>query len=311
MQSQMQLEIPGLGDFTKIAEAMNKKDEALLWEAAKNAKSQAQFFERLRNECGMTSFSTGSKMQHLVRHHSAMIMVPLVLAPESALLVGNPEAMKAINHQVVQWISEWFEYQSEITIFNSPVAYEEICVWSPLDMRAKLEQLSSISTSSTFSLPDASFNLPENAPRLAFVVAAVQRAAEFPTLPPVDALTDASFKGRLAGAIQVLAASKESVDVSVFVPDYASEALLAGLLFWVQRLHETVGIHRWDAVPAGKDVVILQLELGEDARKTSPIVLRAHQLGIGGVQKVLDYVAKTGTGLLGASVDSPAPTSMH
>ena len=30
MQSQMQLEIPGLGDFTKIAEAMNKKDEALL-----------------------------------------------------------------------------------------------------------------------------------------------------------------------------------------------------------------------------------------------------------------------------------------
>lgn len=311
MQSQMQLDIPGLGDFAKIAEAMNKKDEALLWEAAKHSKSQAHFFERLRNECGMTSFSTGSKMQHLVRHHSAMIMVPLVLAPESALLVGNPDAMKPINHQVVQWIAEWFDHQSEITIFSSPVAYEEICIWSPLDMRAKLEQLSSIRTASNFALPDASFNLPEHAPRLSFVVAAIQRAAEFPTLPPVDALTDASFQGRLAGAIQVLAASKASVDVSVLVPDYASEALLAGLLAWVQRLHEVVGIYRWDAVPAGKDVVILQLELGEDARKTSPIVLRAHQLGIEGVQKVLDLVAKTGTGLLGTSVDSPAPTSMH
>jgi hypothetical protein len=45
-------------------------------------------------------------------------------------------------------------------------------------------------------------------------------------------------------------------------------------------------------------LVVLQLEVGEDAQHTSPIPLRAHQLGLDGIEALLGKVAAVGTGNL-------------
>lgn len=304
--------VPGLSDFVTILEALEKKDDGMLWEAAKKAPSQAKFFDHLRNECGTTTFSIGpSKALQTLRHHSALLMVPMVLSEDVATLTGNGPALAPVIRHVALWLQEWFNYKVEVTLFNSPTPYEEICVWSPFIMREKLEQLS-IKREPKLSLPpDMNFNLPPGTPRLAFFVAAVQRPLEFPTLPMVDDVADSELRSRIGGALQVLAPYSSIGSAEVLAPDFASEALLSGIMLWLRHVHETVGIGRWDAIPADQDCVILQLELGEDATRTSPVVLRAHQLGLEGIKKILDFVASLGGSLLNLSNGAPQTTLMN
>jgi len=84
----------------------------------------------------------------------------------------------------------------------------------------------------------------------------------------------------------------------VLPPNFASDALCEGILRWLEEIAATAGIKRWDAQMVDQDLVVLQLELGEDAVTTNPIPLRAHQLGLDGLEKILKRVGELGTGCL-------------
>lgn len=289
----MQLCVPGLSDFMKITEALEKKDEALLWEAAKSSKAHAAFFDRLRDECSMAVYSIGSRRgQYVVNHHCALFMIPVIVSANAVAPVGDAKAMRPVATHLARWVQEWFSNTTEVTVFNVATSYQEICNWSPLVMREKLLQLSKQSGGFSFLSPDMDFQLPATAPRLAFLIAGLQRPMEIPTLPRLDPVADETFRSRIEGAIQVVSPMSSRIDVRVDLPDYASSALQKGLVRWLDALHAEHPIRRWDAMPAGNDAVYLQLVLGDDEPVVSRFMLRAHQLGMDGVAKVIEHVAK-------------------
>lgn len=293
MNSQLQLNVPGLSDLLKITEALEKKDEALLWEAAKQSKSQAAFFDRLRDECSMAIYSVGSRRsQHVISHHSALFMVPVIVPPAAASIIGDQEVVRPIAHRLARWIAEWFANSTEVTVFSAANAYEEISTWSPLVMRNKLMQLSKQGPGMAYECVEMQSNLPPSAPRLAFLVAGLQRPMELPALPPLDPASDEMFKARVEGALQVISPGPGKVALQVGLPDYASAALHAGLAQWLEALNAAHPVRHWDAVPAGNDSVYLQIVTGDEEPNVSRLMLRAHQLGMDGVAKILALVAE-------------------
>lgn len=291
---QQHMDMPLLADMSRVCEALNRKDDAMLWAAAKRSSSTAMFFEQLRNQVGFTTYTTGGRKgspRHL-QHHSALIAMPVVLPAKAASLVNNGQAMDTAMGSVLRRLKEWFENRVEISVFNAPIPYEEVCIWSPSVALEKLEQLSA-RKEPTLALPqDADFRLPPEAPRLAFFIAAAQQPLKFPELPPVNHQADWRLTSHVSALLDLHAPIAISERIEVLTPDFACEAFAEGLLAWIAALHRECGIVRWDATPVDQDLVILQISLGDHEGEVSEIPLRAHQVGLEGVKRIVDFVAQ-------------------
>lgn len=108
---QPHMDMPVLADMSRVCEALQRKDDAMLWAAAKRSSSTAMFFEQLRNQVGFTTYSTGGMKgspRHL-RHHSALIAMPVVLPSDSSCLANNAQAMDTAMPSVLRRLKDWFE----------------------------------------------------------------------------------------------------------------------------------------------------------------------------------------------------------
>jgi hypothetical protein len=289
---------PEIWSVRQMFEALERRDDASLWEAARRAPSQAQFFEDLRHQVSSTSYVAGTRnaKSRKVPSHCSLVFVPVILGKALQDVIDNDEALKPATRQIHGWLGEWFEHNVEVSMLNTLVGYDEVCIWSPSIMRERLERLAVGKKPSIPVPPNFNFHLPSEAPELAFIVAAIHRPLEWPRLPADDATENRILAAKLSGALQVCSQSPAPGMVEVLVPDFASDALCAGILRWVESIAETVGIKRWDAQMVDQDLVVLHLELGEDAATTTPIPLRAHQLGLSGLEEILKRVSELGTG---------------
>ena len=288
------MDIPLLADLSRVCEALNRKDDAMLWAAAKRSSSTAMFFEQLRNQVGFTTYSTGGRKgspKHL-QHHSALIAMPMVLPAKAAGLVNNGQALDSAMTSVLRRLKDWFENRVEISVFNAPIPYEEVCIWTPSVALEKLEQLSA-RKEPTLALPqDADFRLPPEAPRLAFFIAAAQQPLKYPELPPINHQADWRLTSHVSALLDLHTPTAGSEHIEVLTPDFACEAFAEGLLAWVAALHRECGIVRWDATPVDQDLVVLQVSFGDQEGEASEIPLRAHQVGLEGMKRIVDFVAK-------------------
>lgn len=284
------LEVPFFLELSQMNEALRLRNDEKLWEVARRSTSQDRFFNELRSQVTLTSYQVGSaKRPH--RQYCALIMQPLILPAGAATLVGNADSFKGVFGKVRSWLSDWFGDEMEIRIFNAPVGYDEIAVWSPSVMREKLEQLAAWTNPTLEIPPDWDYRMPERASRLAFVVAAVQQPGEYPSLPPMDAGADASLQAKVAGLMEVHRPDRSERAVRALVPGFAADSILDGVLTWLQVLNEEEGIGQWDATPVDQDTVVLQLEVGEE-RRVSTVPLRAHQIGLEGIEQILKRLQK-------------------
>lgn len=290
MQNDMttRYEVEDFIDPQPIFEALERRDDKAIWAAESASPSQEQFYERLREQVGHTTYETTSgRTRARVRHHSSMLMVPVIMAPDAADgLTG--EATKGTIKTIVRWLTGWMGNSYTMTAFQIPLHYREVAIWGPSTMRARLDQLINKEAPSVALEPDFFFNLPPEAPSLSFLMAAVHSPLEWAKLPPEDYAADLQLTKRVSSALQYCLG--DETGLTVLTPDFSSSAIKAGLMAWLDGIHLACGIHHWDAIPTAKDMVMLILETGDD-RTTSKIPLRAHQIGFDGIQQVLARVA--------------------
>lgn len=290
------LEVPFFLEMSQMSEALRTRSDEKLWEVARRSTSQDRFFNELRNQVSLTSYQVGStRRPH--RQYCALVMQPLILPAGASLLVGNAESFKGVFSKVRSWLVDWFGHEVEIRIFNAPVGYDEIAVWSPSVMREKLEQLAAWTSPTLEIPPDWDCRMPETASKLAFVVAGIQKPGGYPTLPAEDPVADACLQAKVSGLMEVHRPDRSMQPVQALVPGFAAEAILDGVITWLKVIHAEEGIGRWDATPIDQDTVVLQLEVGEE-RRSSTVPLRAHQIGLDGVEQVLKFL-RQGCGHMG------------
>lgn len=301
-------EVQGLSDPQAVFDALERRDDLSIWNAARLAPSQDLFYEQLRAQVGYSTHHYGQakNANKGLRHHCAMVMMPLIFRPRFTNALSSPFQTAGTNCAITTisaWIGQWLDYKSDISLVSTPIGYSEICRWSPSDMRERLDKLVAektfcISTAGDQAAQENSFRLPEDAPKLMFIVGYIQRPLEWPTLPAEDALKDMKLTSKVVAAMQFCSGRNVQDEITARPPSFASEALADGISCWLDAIHAHNGICRWDVEQVDQDVVNLHLEVGEDANETSAIPLRAHQLGICGVENTLKHVAAIGSGLI-------------
>jgi hypothetical protein len=300
---QMSVEVPDLTVVRDIGAALRNSDDKMLWDAARRAQSQAVFYEQLRAQVAVTTYSgvVPRVNKNRLQYQCALVMVPILLPESEAHLIGSPLTAPVMPN-IRNWLQEWFESQGEITMFGSLFGYHDVCMWSPTMLRKRLMHL----TDKRHATPDAvtvayeEYGLPPGAPNLAFIIAALLRPLARPTLPYLDPEGDLILRARISGALQLCSESKRPGPVEALIPGFASEAIADGLDAWLKGIAKAAPIRRWDVQQADQDIVLLQLELGDDATHTRAIPLRAHQLGLDGIEDRIKVVAGLGTGYLNA-----------
>lgn len=291
-------EVENFVDPQPLFEALERKDDGAIWAAESTSPSQQHFFERLRETVGHTTYETGASraFKPKLRHHCSMLMVPTLMNHATASTLTG-KATQGPLKTVVNWLTEWMDLRYSITSFQVPLHYQEICMWGPSVMRSRLDQLIKKNAGSVGLEPDFNFQLPEDAPNLSFLVTAVHSTMEWASLPAENAQGDLELTSKISGALQYCAGSP--ADIQVLTPNFSAEAIRTGLIGWMSALHSQCGIGKWDVTPVAQDMVILHLEVG-DQGAMSQIPLRAHQIGLDGIQDVLTHVATIGACASGA-----------
>jgi hypothetical protein len=299
---------PDVWEHSRLCHALASRNDAILWDMARTAHSKDEFFNLLKNEVGFNSYKTGvpgKKMRHELTHFCAMMMLPVVTVSESKEVITQSEAVNPLISKLIPWLLEWLDYKLEIYMFNTPVRYEEVCIWTPSNMREKLDYLSARKHPTVTVAPDFDFNLPRGTPQLSFITTCVQNVANMCELPDKRAQADLRLTSRVCSAVQFHSPDRHIKDIRVMQPTFASEAIATGVHGWVKSIHQERGIGRWDVVPVGQDLVLLHLEVGESPSHTSPIPLHAHQLGLDGIRAIIEYVAAVGSGMLSPALATP------
>jgi len=285
--------IPDLQIVRDIGTALKLRDDMALWAAARRAESQETFYEQLRAQVGYTTFSGVLKRVHKDQRecHVALLGVPVLLASSDAALVGNSPATKTALNCVRGWLMEWFEYQGEITLYSALFGYHDICMWTPSVMRSRLDGLVDPKSASAQVPQAVDFGLPSDAPVLAFIIGAVHRPLAWPQLPPLDPEADLKLQARISGALQLCSPGGSGNRITVLTPAFASEAIAEGLDRWFGAIASAYELKGWDMHQCDQDLVIAHLEVGEDAANTSAVPLRAHQLGLDGIERRLSQLS--------------------
>lgn len=170
----------------------------------------------------------------------------------------------------------------------APVAYAEICNWSPVTQREYLASLARQPVAAPAPRLQTMSCLPEPFPQLHFLIGSVSRWLAFAELPERDVpgkqLWD--LRQRMAGYLSCHY-DQQVQPLDVDAPSLFAEAVMAGLLMWVRELARGELISSWRIEPGGKDVVLL--DLMPTARDCGQVRMpvRTHQLGHGGIDLLL------------------------
>ncbi len=171
-------------------------------------------------------------------------------------------------------------------------------MWTPSVLRTCMQRLIDSKEVPELCPTAHEFGLPAGSPHLAFFVAVIQRPNREPSLPPVDMEGDRLLQSKIAGAIQICAQHHRHPSVEVLTPAFATDAVAAGLDRWLEVIARQHPIRRWNVHQANQDVVVLQLQVG-DEEQVATIPIRASHLGLAGIEGRLQRVAAMSAGEFG------------
>lgn len=266
----------------ELVKALEKCDEAAIWKQYRDVSDKDRFLGSLGSLAGR--YSTQQKHRHsssTLRHH-ALFAVPFVLParawPCSQPPAGSDKAVAAL----CALLQKWLGYQQPVRVLGQSIRYEDLCNWSPLLQREYLQALEWRRSSCSRPAVRLAANLPDDWPRLAFVVGGVQKWKCLPQLTAAE-VSDGEWqlRERLAAHLGYIH-QRDVIAGQVLAPLFFPQAVLAGLKLWIGELFECGHVDRWDLHLHLEDYVVLELmRPGADAEKTL-LPIRLHHLGVGG-----------------------------
>lgn len=291
---------PAITELIEIRRALDRHDDDALDAAAAAAPDRRMFYERLRHQSGHVQYSFGRKAPHPVRMRATMQMTPVITRwPEPWPIKHRLKDIEAAMVQAQRAICGWIGRDRHILrLLSQPVPYTDVCHWSATDLQKIV--LSIAQLRGAFPARQGSerlYGFGPGVPTLRMIVGAIQS----PFGDPPDYLGGVSFRDALAE--ELLAALHAGIHgaadaagdtrhapwegrTHVRMPDAPGEALLDGVCAWIEVLAEDVGIEDWDVQWVADGAASLSLRLRE-IEQPAAIVLRAHQLGLDGIERVV------------------------
>jgi hypothetical protein len=279
---------------SELGHALSTRNDEWILNAVNRSSSHADFYKELQRQLGFLSYEgTVSSFGPVTQRYScALVMVPVIMPAGLCGLVGSADALDPIIRNVRQQLLDWFDFRVEVSMYSALIGYAEVCTWTPCVMRDKLEQLSMRTPTSAAPATCIALELPADAPVLAFYTAVVHRPLAWTGLPQSRTDRDLEFTARMAGTLALCAGRLgPEMRPRVALPQLAADAITSGATSWIEALHCQYRFDRWNLEHIGAGAAVLHLECSEPDPFSVGIPLLAHQMGLDGIQKVLNSLA--------------------
>lgn len=267
----------------KVIAALDSGEEERLWEEVRRSWDEDRLMQVLAEEA--------PRMTHRFRRglrFSELLLVAVVERDRGAV-VGNTAAWKTAEPCLADALGTWLGGPRNHTVFRQVMPYEWIAAWGPSIFREHLTPRVPPCASNRITFHPEQVMLPDEAPRLGFIVLSVTSEKGWPALPVPNTLRDARFRDVVGHAF---GAGAESSAAVVLAPDQVSAALADGVCLWLAMLHDVIGITAWDMSPCASHPDAVRVSLTLEHQDT-PLVfpIRRHQLGPVGVDCIACVLA--------------------
>ncbi|MFC6281170.1 hypothetical protein [Polaromonas aquatica] len=276
----------------QLDEAVSKTDEPAIWRLMDEQCSNDSAHEALT--------SMVSRLAYM--HHDRTVFCELFMLPvvtmQGCNVIDNAQVWKGVRNQVREALGGWFNDDGRTTLFDDIAPMDWVTTWRPGVLRAHLERLIPGTGKVRAAFTTEQISLPDEAPRLGFVVIGRSTQKGWRELPSSNGLMDKRLKDVIKYCLQIQASTSAShmeTAPIVLAPERIQFAITDGISLWLSKLNEAVGIEGWTVMPslASRDVVKVTLKLRNKQVGLTQFTLRLHQIGTQGLSDVLSLLQQT------------------
>jgi hypothetical protein len=273
----------------QLDEAVSNTDEPAIWRLMDEQSSNDSAHEAL------TSMVSRLAYAHQERTVFCELFMLPVITLQGCNVINDTQVWKGVRNQVREALGNWFNDDGRTTLFDDIAPMDWVTTWRPGVLRAHLERLIPGIGKVRASFTTEQVLLPDEAPRLGFVVIGRSTHKGWRELPSSNGSMDKRLKDVVKYCLQIQAPSPSSFMAPapiVLVPERIQFAITDGISLWLSKLNETVGIAGWTVMPslATRDVVKVTLKLRSKQVELTQFTLRLHQIGTQGLSDVLSML---------------------
>jgi hypothetical protein len=290
---------PRAAEDMQIESAFRSGVEQRIWKTLLRSADQAGCLETIRAHSTFSYYAQpkGHRGQRFLRS-GALTPMPIILDREAIATLEHGEAAMQNAKIVMDATTRWWHKLPGTYLVNANqnlYGYNEVCAWSPLVPRRIADYMSgellddqdptAQAQKLVLETEVAELQLPNEFPMLAFLFMQTRSMDGYIELPAINDQEDQYFKDVVRAAYT----TAQHPRPTVLTPHFFGYAVEEGLMAWVRAIHNVRAIVSWTIQQPALDVRILSLWFGE-AEEAFHIPLRAYQLGLDGIERVLACV---------------------
>jgi hypothetical protein len=269
----------------ELGRHLDQGDDAAIWRCHHSARSREDCEDWLASLAGTV---TRTRVHHKDKSRTTPWHSTLIAAP--VIMPGNPDgqagsAGESLGSTLHEPWQRWVGWDQEVALFTEPLAYSQICCWSPVTQRECLARLMREESSSTAPHVQQMGRSPKGLPQLHLMVGSLRRWLTYPLLP--DPLATGEEPWRLRQRMQAQIAYWAGChphELETALPNTFAQALHEGLTMLVDTLVRHALVCGWQLEARGMDIVLLELIL--DGGEQIVLPLRGHQLGPAAIEQL-------------------------
>lgn len=290
----------------QLDEAIANTDEAAIWRLMEQQSSNEAAHDALTNMVSRMAYV--DQQQQTV--FCELFMMP-VISMNGCDVINNGPVWLGVRNQVRQALGNWFNDNGTTTLFDDIAPMDWVTTWTPSVLRAHFQKAIPGNGKVRASFITESVSLPDDAPRLGFVMIVRSTFKGWRELPSANALMDQRLKEVVKYCLQIHAPTPESFMAPtpiVLAPERIQFAIVDGISLWLSKLNEVVGITGWTVMPSlrSRDVVKITLNLRSPEVDLTQFTVRLHQIGMQGLSDILSMLQQIAP-MFDSPVDMPAP----
>jgi hypothetical protein len=271
--------------YLELARYLDQGDDAAIWRCHRRARSRQHCEDWLANLAGtvMRSRVHHKDKSRTTPWYSTLLAAPVLLKGCSDVQAGSGD--QSLGSTLHEGWQRWVGWNQEVALFTDPIAYSQICCWSPVSQRECVARLMREEVSSPAPHLQQMLRSPAGLPQLQLVVGSVRQWLTYPLLP--DPLASGEERWRLHHRMHAQVAYWAGLapcDVEVALPTAFPQAIYLGLTMLLDTLARDGLVCGWQLEARGMDIVLLELQLRDGEQLVLP--LRGHQLGPAAIEQL-------------------------
>lgn len=268
----------------ELDDAIRRNDDAGMWDVVARQDDQEKAQEAMATLVSRLAYRIDGRARF-----AEMFLLP-VIEPAAGDVISNEKNWKAASFAIGEALDGWLPKKVTKTVFNGIRPFDWVGTWRPAVLRSHLNRTLPGNDQAKLTTITEAIDYPDSAPRLGFLCMVLTSQLGWPALPAPSTMADKRLRDVVGFALQH---TQHSVPPLVLTPDRVQFAVVDGVCLWLTELDQANKILGWSATPIATSADVIKIALRLDSEKVplTQFTLRKHQIGLRGVNDVLQVLA--------------------